>query len=198
MSDAVPVTEVLRRLNHQALLDVRSTRSAADLEDARSEFYVALLEGRARWNGAGSLLAWARRCVKNIAIDGLGPASWREVPVERPGDDVSLMQADAALWESVMNSEQLDISADRFALRRLVSMLTPKQRHSLELALVGHTADEIAAQTGVTPHATRKILRKACEELRALESFARAGANDGSGTRGGLSSTGSFSAEVEP
>lgn len=193
MSDAVPVAEVLRRLDHRALLDVRSTRSRADIEDARSEFYVALLEGRARWNGEGSLLAWARRVVLNIAADGLGPASWREVPVERPGDDPDLWH-DPALWESVMSGAGLELAAERRCLRALLERLSPKQRRALELDLVGHTADEIAGRFGVSAHAVRKVLRKARAELERhhKHSVRAVLANSGAGTRGGSSPSGSF------
>lgn len=156
---AVPVAEVLQQLDHRELLRVRGAFTDDEREDARGEFYLALLEGRARWSGRGSLRAWAKGVAGTIATNRRMRARERAELLERFGG-LSLCPAAA---------EQADEVADRRFHLRLLERLRPVPRRALELQLLGLSNEAIAAHLGVTEHAVEGLVKRARAKLKELE-----------------------------
>ena len=131
------------------------TREGA--EDATSQVMVRALAGIARFRGA-SFPAWLFAIAHNVIVSTVRRPVWRlSVPL---ADDLPL--ADRA-----PGPEDLALAGE--ASRRLyaaLAVLTPEQRHVIELRLADLTTDEIVHVTGRSPDAIKMLQHRAIRRLR--------------------------------
>ena len=127
-------------------------------EDATSQTMTRALAAVERFHGP-SFPAWLFAIAHNVVVSTVRRPSWRlSAPL---GDDLPLPDA-------APGPEELALAGE--ASRRLyaaLAVLTPEQRHVIELRLADLTTDEIAHVTGRSADAVKMLQHRAIRRLRA-------------------------------
>ena len=152
--------ELVRRII--ALVRARArvlTRSKADADDAAQSASVEILRSAPNYRGDGSLAGWCERITVRTTLRLQRRQARVVAPIDMAvnPDDVSATAPEPILSETIPGGEVerylLELSEDRHKALVL--------RHVL-----GHSVDEIAEQTGVSPNTVKDRLRMARKQVR--------------------------------
>ena len=152
--------ELVRRII--ALVRARArvlTRSKADADDAAQSAMVEILRSAPNYRGDGSLAGWCERITVRTTLRLQRRQARVVAPIDLAvnPDDVSATAPEQNLSETIPGGEVerylLELSDDRHKALVL--------RHVL-----GHSVDEIAEQTGVSPNTVKDRLRMARKQVR--------------------------------
>ena len=127
-------------------------------EDVMQQSYLALLEGKARYDGSSSLKTWLYAVVRNMARRHVRSRRLERRRLEQYGASGLLESETAAL-------EPADELAGR--LRRAIQSLPGRQREVLELVLDAEfTLEETAIVLGISTGSARTHYHRAKQTLR--------------------------------
>jgi RNA polymerase sigma-70 factor (ECF subfamily) len=135
------------------------TRSKADADDAAQSSIVEILRSAPNYRGEGSLAGWCERITVRTTLRLQRRQARVVAPIDDAinPDDVSATAPEPNLSETIPGGEVegylLELSDDRHKALVL--------RHVL-----GHSVDEIAEQTGVSPNTVKDRLRMARKQVR--------------------------------
>jgi RNA polymerase sigma-70 factor (ECF subfamily) len=135
------------------------TRSKADADDATQTAVVEILRSAANFRGEGSLAGWCERITVRTTLRLQRRQDRQVAAIDHAinPDDVSAATPEVELSEAIPGGEVegylLELSDDRHKALVL--------RHVL-----GHSVDEIAEQTGVSPNTVKDRLRMARKQVR--------------------------------
>ena len=152
--------------HHESLLKIVKARlgahkvGALEAEDIVQETFVRALEGldRFQWTGEDSFLRWLAGVARRVVLSS-SRRNRRDRPLEVAGDPIA---------EAVSPSRALR-REDRLArLESVLHGLSPAHRDVIILAQIdGLTSVEIAARTGRSPEAVRRLLWRALRKLKS-------------------------------
>lgn len=152
--------ELVRRVI--GLVRVRArvlTRNKADADDAAQSAIVEILRSAPNFRGEGSLAGWCERITvrTTLRLQRRQDRAVAAIDAAINPDDVSATISEGNLSETIPGGEVehylLELSEDRHKALVL--------RHVL-----GHSVDEIAEQTGVSPNTVKDRLRMARKQVR--------------------------------
>lgn len=135
------------------------TRNNADADDASQSAMVEILRSAANYRGDGSLAGWCERIAVRTILRLQRKQARAVAPIDDAinPDDVTATAPEPNLSETIPGGEVerylLELSEDRHQALVL--------RHVL-----GHSVEEIAAQTGVSPNTVKDRLRMARKQIR--------------------------------
>lgn len=135
------------------------TRSKADADDAAQSSIVEILRSAPNYRGDGSLAGWCERITvrTTLRLQRRQARVVATIDAAVNPDDVSATTPDQSMSETIPGGEVegylLELSDDRHKALVL--------RHVL-----GHSVDEIAEQTGVSPNTVKDRLRMARKQVR--------------------------------
>jgi RNA polymerase sigma factor (sigma-70 family) len=137
------------------------TRNKADVDDASQTAMVEILRAAANYRGEGNLDGWCER----VAVRTILRLQRKQARVVAPidgtinPDDVSSTAPEPQLAEAIPGGE----------VHRYLLELSDERHEALVLRhVLGHSVEEIAEQTGVSPNTVKDRLRMARKQVRQL------------------------------
>lgn len=135
----------------------RRLRSREAAEDATSQTMTQALAAVGRFHG-DSFPAWLFTIAHNVVVSIVRRPSYR---LTAPLAD------DLPLADPAAGPEELALAGDASrGLYAALAVLTPDQRHVIDLRLADLTTDEIVQVTGRTPDAVKMLQHRAIRRLR--------------------------------
>ncbi len=134
-------------------------RNAADADDATQTAIVEILRSAASFRGEGSLAGWCERITVRTTLRLVRRQDRASAPIDAAvnPDDVGATTSDPPLAEAIPGGE----------VQRFLAELSAERHEALVLRhVLGHSVDEIAEQTGVSPNTVKDRLRMARKQVR--------------------------------
>jgi RNA polymerase sigma-70 factor (ECF subfamily) len=132
-----------------------------DIEDIIQEVFLRLLVRSPKNLDADTVRFWLLRVARNLATD-----------IQRSGGRCPFDQIET--FDSVIsimpsrdpNPEELYHYAEKWQrVRDGLAMLTPRQRHAIDLRITGLSCKEIAERLKSTPHSVEELIRRGLKRL---------------------------------
>ncbi len=151
-------------LVHRVIGLVRSrarvlTRNSADADDAAQTALVEILRSAKSFRGEGSLAGWCERIAVRTTLRLQRRHDRAAAPIDAAisPDNVSATTPERKLAETIPGGE----------VEQYLRELSEDRHEALVLRhVLGHSVDEIAEQTGVSPNTVKDRLRMARKQVR--------------------------------